>query len=198
MLHGPAALRLDAVALQAQFAALDAVLPPDGRTCFGAAPGTGWTAIPLWTGQRQPALDHLPLVQALLDRPDLEVRRAFILRQPPRGMLAWHFDPCALYLEETRLLIAIHAPPEAVTLIGDESAAYPEGQAWTGDFTFPHQVENPSDRDRIVVAVDVTCTPAVRALFAPELSAEPERRHALAVRAQALWLESRNRVPVPA
>src|SRR3954452_9110935 len=91
MLHAGAALQLDADTLKAEYAAMDAALPPEERTHYGAAPGTGWTAIALLNGHPCPALDHLPMVRALLERPDLLVQRAYILRQPPRGMLGWHF-----------------------------------------------------------------------------------------------------------
>jgi aspartyl/asparaginyl beta-hydroxylase (cupin superfamily) len=85
------------------------------------------------------------------------------------------------------LLIPIQAPEGAVTLIGHEAAAYPEGQCWTGDFCFPHQVENPTDRDRIVLSLDVTVTDGVRALFPSTLVADPARRDALAGAAQNLF-----------
>jgi hypothetical protein len=187
MLHAEAALRLDADTLKAEFAALDAALPPEGRTHYGAEPGTGWTAIPLLEGRPQPGLDYLPTVRTLLERSDLPVQRAYILRQPAGGLLRWHFDNLALHQVEARLLIPIQAPDGAVTRIGHEVAAYPDGQCWTGDFCFPHQVENPTDRDRIVVALDVTATDGVRALFPPRLTADPARRNALAQEAQNLF-----------
>lgn len=197
MLHAPATIRLDAAVLQADFASLDAALPPEGRTHFGAAAGTGWTGIPLMVGQRLPALGLLPALCALMDRPELEVRRAYVLRLPPGGVLAWHFERCALHLDEARLLIPIHVPDGAATLLGHASAAYPAGQVWTGDFAFPHQVENPTGRDRIVVTVDVACTPAVRALFPPALAAEPQRRRALAAEAQGLLRAWQHGAPAP-
>jgi len=187
MLHAEAALRLDADTLQAEFAALDAALPPEGRTHYGDAPGTGWTAIPLLADGPHPALHHLPTVRTLLERPDLLVQRAYILRQPASGMLGWHFDNLGLHQAEVRLLIPIQAPEGAFTLIGHEAVAYPEGRCWTGDFCFPHQVENPTDRDRIVLAIDVTTTDGVRALFPPPLATDPALRNALAGEAQNLW-----------
>jgi hypothetical protein len=186
-LHAEAAIRLDIDTLKAEYAAMDSALPPGGRTHYGAEPGTGWTAIPLLADGPQPALDHLPTVRTLLERSDLLVRCAFIHRQPAGGMLRWHFDSLALHRAEVRLLIPIQAPEGAVTLIGHEAVAYPEGQCWTGDFYFPHQVENPTDRDRIVLSLDVTVTDSVRALFPPLLAADPDRRNALAEGAQNLF-----------
>jgi hypothetical protein len=192
MLHAEAALRLDADTLKAEFAALDAALPPEGRTHYGAEPGTGWTAIPLLEGRPQPGLDYLPTVRTLLERSDLPVQRAYILRQPAGGLLRWHFDNLALHQVEARLLIPIQAPDGAVTRIGHEVAAYPEGQCWTGDFCFPHQVENSTDRDRIVLSLDVTVTDGVRALFPLPLAADHVRRDALAEAAQSLFHVWRN------
>ena len=132
----------------------------------------------------RPALDYLPTVRTLLERSDLLVRCAFIHRQPAGGMLRWHFDNLALHRTAVRLLIPIQAPEGAVTLIGHEAVAYPEGQCWTGDFCFPHQVENPTNQDRIVLSLDVTVTDGVRALFPPLLAADSGHRDALAEAAQ--------------
>ena len=191
-LHAEAALQLDVDTLKAEYAAMDTALPPEERMHYGAEPGTGWTAIALLADGPRPALDHLPTVRTLLERPDLLVQNAFIHRQPAGGMLRWHFDSLALHRTEVRLLIPIQAPEGAVTLIGHEAAAYPEGQCWTGDFCFPHQVENPTDRDRIVLSLDVTVTDGVRALFPLPLAADQARRDALAEAAQNLFHVWRN------
>lgn len=190
MLHAAADLRLDPAALQADYAALDAALPDGERLSFGAAPGTGWTSIPLTNGRDPcPALAWMPGFRAFLEqRQDWRIDRSHLLRQPPGGKLRWHFDNKSLHWDETRLLIPIHAPPGSVTLIGHEAAAYPEGQCWTGDFGFPHQVENPGDRDRIVIVIDVRSDESVAAFFPPELAAEPALRVRLAREAQNLMV----------
>lgn len=193
MLHAAADLRLDPVVLQAEYAALDADLPEDQRTHYGAATGTGWTAVQLFDGRAPyPAAAYMPSVAALLaGRPDWQVLRAHLIRQPPRGQLRWHFDNQALYRDEARLLIPIHQPPGAVTLIGPETVAYPEGQCWTGDFSFPHQVENHADRERIVLAVDVRSGPEISALFPTAMLAGVGLRGELAAYAVDLWRQTR-------
>jgi hypothetical protein len=191
-LHAEAALHLDVDTLKAEYAAMEMALPPEERTHYGAEPGMGWTAIALLADGPRPALNYLPTVRSLLERQDLLVQRAFIHRQPAGGMLRWHFDNLALHRDEVRLLIPIQAPEGAVTLIGHEAAAYPEGQCWTGDFCFPHQVENSTDRDRIVLSLDVTVTDGVRALFPLPLAADHVRRDALAEAAQSLFHVWRN------
>jgi hypothetical protein len=112
----------------------------------------------------------MPTVHALLSQAQWTVLSCYVLRQPPRGTLAWHFDPQALHLQECRLLVPIQAPDAAVTLIGHEAAAYPVGTGWTADFSFPHQVENPTDAQRVVLAIDVLCGPEVLRLLPPALA----------------------------
>lgn len=185
-LHAPAARCFDPVALQAEFAALDSALPPEGRTHYGAAPGTGWTAIPLQCEPARSLLERLPTLRSAVEWPGPRLTRVFILRQPAGGILDWHVDHIGIHRQEARLLIPIHAPTGAITLIGHDSAAYPEGQCWTGDFCFPHRVENFTDRDRIVLALDVTVDGWVKALFPPELGADVPLRGELASRSHHL------------
>lgn len=202
-LHAPADLRLDAATLQAEFAALDAALPQDQRGHYQNGAGEGWTSINLLRAPREgsssgrkgtptPALEFMPSLRTLLDLPGWEAWGCDLLRQSAQGTLAWHAEPQALHLDHFRLLIPIHAPAGAITLLGHEAAAYPEGQAWSGDFCFPHQVENFTDRDRIVVAVDLLVTPAMRALFPAALADDVPLRTELAAEATRLmrgWLD---------
>ena len=197
MLHAPLAMAAELAPLQADIAALDMTIGPDGRT-FLASDGS-WSAIPLVerpvpvsagpppSGIATPALAHAPAVRALLSRTDWTVLACYVIRQPPHGTLAWHFDDQALHLQESRLLLPIHAPEAAVTLIGHEAVAYPTGTFWTGDFSFPHQVENPTDAQRVVLAIDVLSGPQVRRLL-PSALAE-----AAAIRVE-LAREARNRL----
>ncbi|CAO3362919.1 aspartyl/asparaginyl beta-hydroxylase domain-containing protein [Azospirillum melinis] len=193
-LHAAADLRLDAAMLQAEFAGLDAALTQDQRGHYQNGLGEGWTSIPLLDqpregsssgrkGMPRPSLDFMPSLRALLDQPGWVAWGCDILRQSAYGTLAWHSEPQALHLEHFRLLIPIHAPAGAVTLLGHEAAAYPEGQAWSGDFCFPHQVENLTDRDRIVIAIDLLVTPEIRALFPAALTENVQLRTALAAEA---------------
>jgi hypothetical protein len=67
-----------------------------------------------------------------------------------------------------------------VTLIGHEAAAYPVGTAPTGDFNFPHQVENAADAQRVVLAIDLLCEPDIRRLLPPALADAASLRRELA------------------
>jgi hypothetical protein len=190
VLHAASTLRAEPAPLQSEFALLDASVDPDGRN-FLASDGS-WCAIALVErsrplsgalpspGAATPALAYRPTVRALLSRTAWTLLSCYVLRQPPRGILAWHVDPQALHLQECRLLVPIQAPDAAVTLIGHDAAAYPVGTAPTGDFNFRHQVENATDGQRIVLAIDVLCEPDVRRLLPPALADVASLRRELA------------------
>ncbi|MFV3128186.1 aspartyl/asparaginyl beta-hydroxylase domain-containing protein [Niveispirillum sp. KHB5.9] len=168
-------------------AAIDSV-PVADREHYGSENGD-WTAITL---ARMPAnygipagtptaiMAHLPVLDPIMAGFGGMAHGAYILRQPPRGMLEWHFDNQALHLPFCRLLLTVQAAPEAFTWIGHEKVAFPPGTLWTGDFGFPHQVENAADQERLMIALDYVPTDAIRAHFPPALYAEPDRRGALA------------------
>lgn len=134
-------------------------------------------------GTPTPALRAMPSVSRLLDRLGCRVVSGFVHRQAPGGILSWHFDGQALHLGESRLIVPILAPPGAVTRIGDAAAAYPPGVVWTGDFSFPHQVENAPESQRIVLLIDVRSDDHLRGLAPEGLSAQAERRIALSEQA---------------
>lgn len=201
VLHAAARERVHCPSLQPDFARLDAAVGPGGRN-FLANDGS-WAAIPLierphqardeasGRGHPTPALAHMPAVQTLLASQAWHVLSAYVLRQPPHGVLPWHFDNQAPHLAECRLLLPIHAPPGAVTWIGHDPAAYPEGVLWTGDFSFPHQVDNPTPAQRIVLAIDVRPDASLRRLLPESLAEAPALRHDLAHAAQTLMLRWR-------
>ncbi|MBB6251393.1 aspartyl/asparaginyl beta-hydroxylase domain-containing protein [Nitrospirillum iridis] len=184
MLHGALDLAIDPAPLQAEFAALDRELPPEARHYFGAT--EGWTSIVLLerdlhaSPQAMPALAMMPAVAALLARVDWKVRGCHLLRQAPRSLLPWHFDNQALHLDEARILIPIQVPAAATTWIGHEAVAYPPGHGWTGDFAIPHQVENPSAEQRVVLAIDVAVTSPVKQRFPAALAADLPQRGGVA------------------
>jgi hypothetical protein len=202
-LHAAAREPVHAPTLRQEFTRLDAAVGPAGRT-FLANDGS-WAAIPLIErsnatcagtpggSEPTPALAHMPAVQALLAQHDWTVLSVYVLRQPPYGTLPWHFDQQALHLSECRLLLPICAPPGAVTWIGHDPAAYPDGTLWTADFSFPHQVDNPTGAQRVVLAIDVDCNQAVRRLLPEALAAASDRRLGLAQTARNLLLQWRAR-----
>jgi hypothetical protein len=191
-LHGALDLSVDVDALQAEFAALDRDLAPGARSSHGGT--QGWTAVSLLecrldaAPEPTPALAMMPSVAALLPRVGAPVHGCYLLRQGPGDVLKWHFDSQALHLEGARVLIPIAVPPAAITWIGHEPVAYPVGRGWAGDFAVPHQVENPSSEQRVMLAMDLAVTPALTRLFPPALSAEPARRAHLALECRNLLL----------
>lgn len=79
----------------------------------------------------------------------------------------------------------------AVTWIGHDAAAYPQGTLWTGDFSFPHQVDNPAATQRVVLAIDIRFDAVVRRLLPAPLTTDPGQRRGLAQAAQNLLLQWR-------
>lgn len=198
MLAAASRIHLDAEELHRQLtAAIDSV-PEPARNRYGSDDGT-WTSIPLMYrdakggNQVQPPLDHLPILSDLVAREGLDPFGMHIIRQPGGGTLRWHFDHQALHLDVCRLLIAGQVPVSAFTWIAHEKWAFPAGTLWTGDFALPHQVENPSDQDRLVIAIDCAVTPEIRALFPPALHADAAKRHFLAQIACNLLTDHRAR-----
>lgn len=185
MLSAASDIRLDTGILEQQVqAAIDSV-PDDRRNRFGS-PNGSWTSITLlYRDQKgmalpQAPLAHIPILSDLLRSTGIDPFGLYIIRQPPGVDLKWHFDHQALHLDLCRLLLPVRVPRDAFTWIGHEKVAYPPGTLWTGDFALPHQVENQTDQERIVIAIDSHVTPAIQALFPPELCARPERRITLA------------------
>ena len=202
MLHAAACDAVEVPSLRQEFTQLDAAVGPSGRT-FLANDGS-WSAIPLLerslaasgdpaAGVPTPALAYMPGLRTLLTQRDWTVLSVYVLRQPPHGTLPWHFDQQALHLSECRLLLPICAPPGAITWIGHDPATYPEGTLWAADFSFPHQVDNPTGSQRVVLGIDVRCDAAVRRLLPEALSTAADRRLALAQTARNLLLQWRGR-----
>lgn len=197
MLHAPLDITPDIAALRTEFAVLDANLGAEHRTCYG---GDGsWTAVSLMerplpdqpqatNGSPTPALSMMPSVRAFLEGFHCAVLSCHISRQAPGGALPWHFDNQALHLTECRILVPLRIPPGAKTHIGHETAAYPEGTVWTGDFSFPHMVENPTSDQRIVLLIDILSNDWARGRAPAALSDDATRRARLSGKAQSEWV----------
>ncbi len=208
MLHAGLALQAELAPLLADLTVIDAAVGPSGRL-FLTTDGS-WGSIALVerahdssggeprSGDATPALAHAPNIRALLSGTGWTVLSCYLIRQPPHGTLPWHFDNQAIHLAECRLLIPLHAPRDAVTWIGHEAVAYPAGTAWTGDFSFPHQVENPTDVQRVVLAIDVLTAPAVRRLLPSDLARGASQRQELGSLSRNHLLRWRAQQPRPA
>lgn len=202
LLAAASTITLDPEELHRQTLAAIAATPEAEKHNFAGTPG-GWTAISLLSNpgtygsghplRRHPGMDHLPLLErSVLSLSGLALQGVHILRQPAGGMLAWHYDHQGLHLPLARLLLSVQVPMAAFTWIGHEKWAFPAGTLWTADFSQPHQVENGSDQDRLMVAVDVTVNDAARALFPAALYAEGARRQYLAQEGINALLAARN------
>ena len=120
VLRAASTLRTEPAPLHSEFALLDASIDPDARS-FLASDGS-WYAIALVErsrplsgalpspGAATRALAYIPTVRTLLSRTAWTLLSCYVLRQPPRGILARHVDPQAVHLQECRLLVPIQAP----------------------------------------------------------------------------------------
>jgi len=184
-------------ALQAEFAALDRDAEPSLRDFHGC--DGSWSSLSLIERGRRPlspgvatsGLSLMPTAAALFHRAGWNVIGAHILRQPPHGLLPWHYEDQAPYSAETRLLFPLHAPDGSRTLVGHESVCYPEGMGWGADVNQPHQVENPADRQRIIMVVDVVSDDHLRSLFPAPLLSDLTQRMDLATQGRQLVLQWR-------
>ncbi|QCG92981.1 aspartyl/asparaginyl beta-hydroxylase domain-containing protein (plasmid) [Azospirillum sp. TSA2s] len=203
MLHAPLTVRADAATLQREFAALDAATGDEGRQ-FRAGDGS-WSSITLIDeglgsdglraiGRPTPALDLMPGARSLLEGLGCRILSCYVHRQEPGGLLRWHYDNAALHWPEARLIVPVLVPSAAVTWIGDSPATYPAGTLWAADFTFPHQVENAPEAQRIVLLVDVVNDDRARSLTPAELYGQPALRATLAERAINSFLANRDMV----
>jgi hypothetical protein len=204
VLHAPLSVRADAAALRREFDALDAATGDEGRQ-FRAGDGS-WSSITLieeglgpdslrTIGKPTAALDLMPTARTLLEGLSCRILSCYVHRQEPGGLLRWHFDGAGLHQPEARLIVPVIAPPAAVTWIGHSPAAYPAGTLWAGDFTFPHQVENAPEEQRIVLLVDVVSDECARSLAPPELYGQLALRGALGEQAVNSFLANRETVP---
>ncbi|MFY8093628.1 MAG: aspartyl/asparaginyl beta-hydroxylase domain-containing protein [Niveispirillum sp.] len=196
MLSAASSIGVEAALLEQQVqAAIDSV-PEEQRNRFGS-PNGDWTAITLLHKDHRgrkvehPPLAHIPILTDLLRNAGIDPFGLYITRQPPGVDLKWHFDHQALHLEICRLLLPVRVPADAFTWIGHEKVAHPPGTLWTGDFSLPHQVENRTDQERIVIAIDSVVTPAIQALFPAAQYADAASRHALAQHAINALLRAR-------
>lgn len=185
MLSAASRVQLDADELDRQVQAAIDCVPDRQRNRYGNPDGD-WTAITLlyrdvrWQAVACPPLDHMPALTDMLAREGLTPFGLHITRQPPGTTLPWHFDHQALHLPVCRLLLPIRVPDDAFTWIGHEKVAYAAGTLWTGDFALPHQVENPTAQERVVIAIDCNVTPEIQALFPADLWSDAPRRRQLA------------------
>ena len=131
-------------------------------------------------GTPSPALDLMPTLKALLAELGLPVVGCYFSVLPPGGTLPWHFEDQAPYSAETRMVVPIHAPAGARTLLSHEVTAYPAGLGWVGDVNFPHQVENPTSERRVIMLVDVVAGPDLHRRIPPDLIDQVARRRSLA------------------
>lgn len=124
-----------------------------------------------------PVLGHMPYVRELIDELRLPVRSATISVMEPGARVRWHRDLShSIDLRTVRLHLPIRTAPASIIRIGHETAHWPAGEIWYGDFSFPHSVRNDWDAPRVHIILDLEATDAVRAAFPADYVAAAPRR----------------------
>ena len=110
--------------------------------------------------EKTEALAYCPNIGAFLDGLGLEFQRVRLLSLQPGRRLPWHYDglnavdghPDSL---GARLHVPIVTNPYAWLQMSHETYRWQQGEAWWGDFSFPHRVANESDNTRVHLIMDV-------------------------------------------
>jgi aspartate beta-hydroxylase len=76
----------------------------------------------------------------------------YFSRLAPHSRVAPHSGPTNM---RVRVHLGIDIPPDCGIRVGDSSASWDEGKCIAFDDSFPHEVWNESDRERIVLVVDL-------------------------------------------
>jgi hypothetical protein len=127
-----------------------------------------------------PVLDHMPYVRELIDELRFPVRSASISVMEPGARVRWHRDLShSIDLRTVRVHLPIQTNAASIIRIGHQTAHWPAGELWYGDFSFPHSVRNDWDRPRVHIIFDLEATDAVRASFPPDYVAAAPVRNAV-------------------
>lgn len=116
--------------------------------------------------QNTPVLEHCPYFREILDYFPGRVCLARLLFLGPGKRVAEHTD--STHHWETgilRLHIPIVTHKDVHFIIGDEEAAWKEGELWFGDFARPHSIHNASPVTRIHLVIDVAIDDELIDLF---------------------------------
>jgi aspartyl/asparaginyl beta-hydroxylase (cupin superfamily) len=97
----------------------------------------------------------LPIVSAIVEQ-HRTIRSlaglVYFSRLAPHSRVAPHSGPTNM---RVRVHLGIDIPPDCGIRVGETSATWHEGKCIAFDDSFPHEVWNESDRDRIVLVVDL-------------------------------------------
>lgn len=194
-------LRFDVAPMAGEVEALEA--GPGFRSMFGIE---GWEAVALTSSdgdpanlarigedyEPTPAMELCPAMASAAESFDCRKARVRVVRLRPGASVPWHNDVRdAPDLEIVRVHIPVSADPGVESQLSHEDYVFGEGEAWVGDFSFPHRLRNTGSSDRVHLLVELVRDGYVDDLLGAGLPGDPSVRRAL--RNQCLLLLSEHR-----
>lgn len=153
-----------------------ALVAPGGRSDFLHDGKAGYGAEP---PAKTEILKNAPYFEEVLDWFPAEVLRARVSVLPPGARVLRHYDPVeSIDFGVLRLHVPVVTHEKVVFYLGGRRQSWREGEAWYGDFTFPHHIVNDSPISRVHLLIDVDCNDEMVALFPPRY-AEGKRARAV-------------------
>jgi Aspartyl/Asparaginyl beta-hydroxylase len=114
-----------------------------------------------------PVLNECPYFREVIETFGAPVKMARLSALPPGGRIHRHYDPIeSIDFDCLRVHIPIRSDPDLVRFyLAFRRRRWRSGEAWYGDFTFPHSVHNRADFTRVNMIVDFEMTERARAWF---------------------------------
>lgn len=137
------------------------------------------------------ALQRCPYFADLLAALPGTIKMARLSALPAGGRIHRHYDPVeSVDFEDLRIHIPVRTDPKVRFYLGFRRFQWRVGEAWYGDFTFPHSIYNDSSINRVHLIVDLTPCAENLAWFPPgylEPAAKAERANRRARHKDYSW-----------
>ncbi len=124
-----------------------------------------------------PALKNAPYIEGLLRQLGSSAGRVRLLSLASGESVCWHFDDedsvdsCFL-----RIHLPIWTNPKAKLQVSHEDLFWQPGEAWYGEFSFPHRLRNDGPGSRLHLVCDLKVDEAIRRLLPDWYHAQHECR----------------------
>lgn len=124
--------------------------------------------------QATEVLAHCPYFREVLAAFPTKVKMARLSALPPGGRILRHHDPIeSIDFGVLRVHVPIRNDPRQVAFkLGFKRRYWQCGQAYYGDFTFPHSVHNTANFNRVNLIADLEMNDAMLAFFPPGYMSE--------------------------
>jgi hypothetical protein len=101
-------------------------------------------------------LQKCPYFAEVLNSLPGQIKMARLSALPAKGHIMRHYDPIeSVDFDNLRIHIPVRTDPKVRFYLGFERRQWRAGEAWYGDFTFPHSIHNDSALNRVHIIVDL-------------------------------------------